>query len=505
MKRVFRPAPAAARGISTPALLSITALAALAAVAVAALLVNINERKQEGKVTTTRLVEVTQDTTDPARWGVNWPKQYDAYLLTAQTTRTRFGGHGGSEALPQEKIDRDPWLKRMFLGYAFSIDYRDQRGHAYMLKDQEDTQRQTKPQTGSCLHCHAAVIPLYKELGGGDVIKGFEATYKMPYKELNKKLHDMGHAQTVSCPDCHDATTMKLIVTRPAFLQGIERLANSDAPTPFAPSIERWRAAGKAQPYDPNKEATRNEMRTFVCAQCHIEYYCSSAMKLTAPWGKGLNVDQIEVFWNETKMPDGGRFFDYRHAETGAAILKAQHPEFELWSQGVHARSGVACADCHMPYARDGATKVSDHWVRSPLLNVNRACQPCHKQAEDEIKARVDLIQQRNFDLMQRGGVAITALMDAVLQARREGATEQQLAAALELQRKAQWRLDFIAAENSMGFHAPQESARVLGEAIDFARQGELAALRRGAVPVVKTAQAQVPAGIVPTAATTAK
>jgi nitrite reductase (cytochrome c-552) len=145
--------------------------------------------------------------------------------------------------------------------------------------------------------------------------------------------------------------------------------------------------------------------------------------------------------------------------------------------------------------------------VRSPLLNINRACQSCHKMSEEEIKARVEQIQQRNYDLLQRGGVAITALMDAIVQAKKDGASAEELNAALELQRKAQWRLDFIAAENSMGFHAPQESARVLAEAIDFARQGELAALRRGAGPVVKQAQASTPApaAIVPTAATAAK
>ena len=496
MKSRFRQIAVTQSGASTPVLLAGMAVAAVVTAALAAFLVNIYERKQEARVTTTRLVEVTRDTTDPAKWGVNWPKQYDSYLLTAQSTRTRFGGHGGSEALPQQKIDKDPWLKRMFLGYAFSIDYRDRRGHAYMLKDQEDTQRQTKPQTGSCLHCHGSVMPLYRKLGDGDAIKGFEMTYKIAYKDLNKQLHDMGHGHSVSCPDCHDPKTMQLIVTRPAFLQGIERLANSDTATPFAPSIERWRAAGKAKPYDPNTDATRGEMRTFVCAQCHIEYYCSSAMKLTAPWGKGMSAEQIETFWNQTKMPDGGRFFDYKHAETGAAILKAQHPEFELWSQGVHARSGVACADCHMPYGRDGATKVSDHWVRSPLLNVSRACQPCHKQSEDELKVRVDLIQTRNFDLLQRGGVAITALMDAVLAAKAEGATPEQLNAALELQRRAQWRLDFIAAENSMGFHAPQEAAKVLGEALDYARQGELAALRFRKPAKVAEAPAPAPAKV---------
>jgi nitrite reductase (cytochrome c-552) len=456
----------------------IAALVAVAAAAVTALLINIFERKSEARDPYVRLTEVTDDTTDPAKWGINWPKQYGTYLLTAQTTRTRFGGHGGSEAMPEEKIERDPWLKRMFLGYAFSIDYRDRRGHAYMLQDQEATKRIGKPQSGSCLHCHAAVMPLYRELGNGDAAKGLEASYKFSYQELSRKLHDSGHAHPVTCSDCHDAKTMQLRVTRPGFIEGIQILAKSEVPVPFAPSIERWRAGDKAVPYNPNAEASRTEMRSYVCGQCHVEYYCATQMKLTFPWGKGLRAGEQEQFWNETKFPDGNRFFDYKHAETGAPILKAQHPEFELWSQGIHARSGVACADCHMPYQRDGATKVSDHWVRSPLLNINSACQTCHRQPEHEIKARVDAIQTRNFELMQRGGVAIVALIDAIVAAKKEGATDAQLQPALELQRKAQWRLDFIAAENSMGFHAPQEAAMVLGEALDYARQGEVAAAR---------------------------
>ena len=458
-------------------ILTIVAVATAVAV-VTALLVNIVQRKSEARNPYVRLTEVTEDTTDPKVWGINWPKQYDSYLLTAQTTRTRFGGHGGSEALPEEKIARDPWLKRMFLGYAFSIDYRDRRGHAYMLADQEATQRLTKPQTGSCLHCHAAVMPLYRELGQGDAAKGLAASYKFSYQDLNKKLHASGHAHPVTCVDCHDPKTMQLRVTRPGFIEGIRMLAASDAPVAHLPSIQRWREGDKSRPYDPNGDASRTEMRSYVCGQCHVEYYCSSQMPLTFPWGKGLRAGDQEKFWNETKFADGTRFFDYKHAETGAPILKAQHPEFELWSQGVHARAGVACADCHMPYRRDGAAKISDHWVRSPLLNINSACQTCHRVPEEEIKARVDAIQTRNFELMQRGGVAIVALIDAIVGAKKEGATDAQLQTALELQRKAQWRLDFIAAENSMGFHAPQEAAMVLGEALDYARQGEVAASR---------------------------
>jgi len=218
------------KGWSLLGVIALVLVVGAATAAVTALLMNISERKNEAKTPFVRLVEVDEDTTDPAKWGVNWPKQYDSYQRTAIATRTRFGGHGGSEAMPDEKIERDPWLKRMFLGYAFSIDYRDRRGHAYMLADQEATQRLTKPQSGSCLHCHASIMPLYRELGGGDAMKGFEESYKFSYQDLNKKLHESGHGHPVSCVDCHDPKTMQLRVTRPGFINGIQALAASDAP-----------------------------------------------------------------------------------------------------------------------------------------------------------------------------------------------------------------------------------------------------------------------------------
>lgn len=456
----------------------VVVVVAVGALAIAALMANISERKAETKNRYVRLVEVTEDTTDPAEWGKNWPKQYDGYKRTAISTKTRYGGHGGSEALPEQKIERDPWLKRMFLGYAFSIDYRDRRGHAFMLTDQETTERLTKPQSGSCMHCHASIMPVYRELGDGDAMAGMKKTHAMAYEDLNKMVHDMGHGHSVSCVDCHDPDSMAIRVTRPGFIEGIQKLASSDAPVPAIPSIDIWRQGSKKTPYDPNKDATRNEMRSFVCGQCHVEYYCSSDFPLTFPWGNGLAMEDLEQEWDETKLSSGERFYDYKHKETGAEILKAQHPEFELWSQGIHARSGVSCSDCHMPYMRDGASKISDHWVRSPLLNVNRACQVCHHSSEQEILDRVDSIQGKNYDLLQRGGAALMGLLDAVAEAKKAGATPEQLKPALEFQRKAQWRLDYIAAENSMGFHAPQEAARILAEAADYARQGQIEAMK---------------------------
>ena len=448
--------------------------AAVVAALVTALLINVFERKQEAKQPYVRVVEVTEETTDPKVWAKNWPQQYDSYKRTAESTRTRFGGHGGSEALPEQKIERDPWLKRMFGGYAFAIDYRDRRGHAYMLSDQEQTERvRKKPQPGACLHCHASIIPTYRKAGGGDVMKGFELISGLSYQQAHAKLVEEGHAHPVSCVDCHDPDSMQLRATRPGFINGIAALAASKEPVPHLPSIERWRQGDRQKPYDPNVDASRQEMRSFVCGQCHVEYHFPGENKVvTYPWHNGLKVEQIEAHY------DSSGWTDYKQAETGAPILKAQHPEFELWSQGVHARSGVSCADCHMPYQRVGATKVSDHWVRSPLLNINRACQTCHRYPEEEIKARVDAIQLRNFELMQRAGTALMSMMDATAAAKKDGVADSELTGALDMQRKAQWRLDFVAAENSMGFHAPQEAARILAESIDYARQGEALAQR---------------------------
>jgi nitrite reductase (cytochrome c-552) len=459
---------------------------ALLTALVSALLTNIFQHKQEAKSPYIRFVNVTEETTDPAPWGVNWPREFDTYKLTSMTSRTRFGGHGGSEALPREKADQSPWLSRAFAGYAFALDYRDRRGHAYMLSDQEMTRRVTeRAQPGSCLHCHSSVIPTYRRLGEGDVMKGFEAMCRLTYAQAHDEVVKTGSlnpviegavqsarhvpgAHPVSCVDCHDPGTMQLRVTRPGFLRGIAALMAH---------------LGKPD-YDPNRDATRQEMRSFVCAQCHVEYYCGPKTTLFYPWNNGLKVEEIEAFYDQFRFPpeagekEGPRFYDWKHAESGAELLKAQHPEFELYSQGVHAKSGVACADCHMPYERQGATKVSDHWVRSPLLNIARACQPCHAVPEEELKLRAETIQSRNAALLERGGAALLEMLDAIKDARDAGAKDEQLAPARELHRKAQWRLDFIAAENSMGFHAPQEAARVLAEAIDYARQAEIRALQ---------------------------
>lgn len=437
----------------------------------ASLLMNIRERQEEGRQHFFQLVELTEDTIDPEIWKKNFPSQYDGYIRTVDMVRTR---HGGSEAFSgvegaPSKLEQDPRLVRLYSGYAFSIDFREKRGHAYMLSDQ-DVSKRTKEfkQPGACLHCHSSVVPAYRKEGDGDIWKGFEKLCAMPLAEARTLV-----THPVACIDCHDPKTVELRVKRPAFLKGIQVLAESDDPLTHLPSINTWRKSKRETPYDPNTMATRQEMRSFVCAQCHVEYYFKGDGKLlTYPWHKGLKVEQIEGYYDEVG------FKDWLHKETGAPVLKAQHPEFEMWNQGVHARSGVSCADCHMAYKREGAVKISDHHVRSPMLNVNRACQTCHRFSEEEIKSRVEAIQGRTRGLLVRAEEALMELFDALKDVKAGGATAEQLKEVYALQRKAQWRLDFVLSENSFGFHAPQESARILGEAIDFARQAQIKVLQ---------------------------
>jgi nitrite reductase (cytochrome c-552) len=401
----------------------------------AALLMNIQQRKAEAVEYPLRVVEIAENELDPAVWGQNFPRQYNTFVKTQEDgVETPYGG-----SKVYSKLERYPALVRIWAGYAFSKDHNEERGHYYAQIDQANTQRvQIVSQPGACANCHAAETPgLIAEMG-------WEEFNHTPYNDLVDKLH-LGS----SCADCHDPQTMNLRITRPALLNALEERGIDIA------------------------QATRQEMRTYVCAQCHVEYYFEGENKvLTFPWDNGLNIDQIDAYYTE----EG--FNDWTHAETNAPMIKIQHPEYEMWSSGLHAASGVSCADCHMPYVRDGAVKVSDHHLRSPLTNLANACQTCHQQDEETLRQRVLTIQNRTAELLRLSEEAIVEAIDAIAAAQAAGATDEQLEAARYLQRRASLRWDFVSSENSTGFHSPQESARILAMSIDLARQAQLEAER---------------------------
>ena len=439
-------------------LIAIVAVTALVTVAITALLVNIFERKQEARNPFYRVVEIDDNTEDPAIWGKNFPLHYDMYKRTTDQVRTRYGGSEAVRHLPtqvdprsvvaQSKLQDDPRLVTMWAGYPFATDFREERGHAYMLDDQRYTRRVTEfKQPGTCLNCHASTYVTMKQLGGGDIFKGFEQINHMTYNEATQKVK-----HPVACIDCHDPATMQLRISRPAFMEG----------------IRAFKASQGVENYDVNKQASAQEMRSYVCGQCHVEYYFKGDEKrLTFPWEGGLTVDAALAYYDKVGHKD------FVHKMTGAPALKAQHPEFEMFNQGVHAKSGVACADCHMPYRREGGMKISDHHVRSPLLNINRACQGCHHFSEDEMKNRVETIQAR---FAHARDVAMDAVVELIkdMEANQGKVAEADLNAARNQQRKAQFFVDYVEAENSMGFHASGEALRILNDASDAARLGQL-------------------------------
>jgi nitrite reductase (cytochrome c-552) len=400
---------------------------------IAFLLTNIQTHKNEEVEYPLKTVAIAENELDPAVWGQNFPREYDSFKKTEiDGVETPYGG-----SKSYSKLEKYPVLKTLWAGYAFSKDYNEERGHAYALIDQKNTKRQDAvKQPGACANCHAGEAPQLIEQ------MGWEKFNSTPYKEISGTLHTGS-----TCADCHEPNTMELRITRPAF-----------------------KNAMAARGIDLSK-ATRQEMRTYVCAQCHVEYYFKGDKKeLTFPWEKGLQIENIQEYY------DSYEFKDWQHKETNAPMLKMQHPDYELYSTGIHARSGVACADCHMPYMREGAVKVSDHWVRSPLENINNACGTCHKQDEQELKDRVLLIQNNTAELLRKTEAALQDAINATVAAQNAGATDDQLKEARNLHRDAQMRWDFIFSENSTGFHSPQEAARVLANAIDMARQAQLSA-----------------------------
>ncbi len=426
-------------------------------VAIGYLATDIAEKKAEEKHPFFNVVEIGPLTEDPAIWGRNYPFQYESYLKTVDMVRTR---HGGSEAVPQVPSEADPRsyvaksklederLKTIWAGYPFAIDNRKKRGHAYMLLDQIHTERvKVTAQPGTCLNCHASTYVTMMKLGDGDLFKGFEVMNQSPYEKVSKMV-----SHPVSCIDCHDTQTMALRITRPAFIEGIREYKKSQGVTR----------------YDVQTDATRQEMRTFVCAQCHVEYYFKGKEKrLVYPWSEGIRADDMLAYYEKNPHTD------WVHEKTGTKALKAQHPEFEMWTQGAHAKAGVSCVDCHMPYERKGAMKVTNHHVRSPLLNVKNACLTCHQVSEDEMLERVHLIQSRHLEMRDKVMDALVELINDLEQARKNGLSEKSLAQAQQLHREAQFIIDYVEAENSGGFHAPQEAARIMVLSLDKIRKAQ--------------------------------
>ena len=408
---------------------------------------SIINRKSEAKYKYVPNVEIGENEPRNEEWGKNYPREYQSYLQTADTSFTSY--QGGSSM--RDMLAEDPRLVVLWAGYGFSRDYTQGRGHYYAIDDIHNSLRTGSPENkedgpmpATCWACKGPDVPrLMDEHGIGEFYSGTWA------ENVSEVVNPIG------CADCHDPGNMKLRITRPAL-------------------VEAFQAMGK----DINK-STHQEMRSLVCAQCHVEYYFDKNKPghegtnyLTLPWDNGFTFEDMEKYYDDIG------FSDWTHSISKAPMLKAQHPDYEIFLTGVHADRGVSCADCHMPYKSEGGQKFTDHHLQSPLNNVANSCQVCHREETAKLIANV-------YDRQRKAAENRIKLEDLLVKAHIEagkawelGATDEQMKDVLTSIRHAQWRWDYSAASHGASFHSPVEVGRVLGSGLAEAQEARVKLVR---------------------------
>ncbi|EAX46312.1 Nitrite reductase (cytochrome; ammonia-forming) [Thermosinus carboxydivorans Nor1] len=378
---------------------------------------------------TVKLTPIPQGEYDPAVWGKYYGLEYQTWLKNKEMAPSPTG-YGGS--VKEQKSVKQTALPHNFKGYPFEKDYTEDRGHPYSLEDLRTSHRIGPTSKGSCITCKTPQIEqFYKEMGWG-----------YTQRPLSELLDRSQHP--VSCGNCHNPETMALRVINPAFIEGQARRG-----------------------IDVTK-ASREEMRSYVCGQCHAEYYfVPGTFQVVFPWDKGLTPSAMYEYYSANP---NNFTQDWQHADSKAPMLKAQHPDFEEWQNGTHGKAGVSCADCHMPYMRQQGRKYTSHWVTSPLKHLNEACSTCHNEGPEWLFERVKTIQDNVWQLQHLAEQKVSRAHTAIKKASETANVNQtELANARELVRKAQWYWDYVAAANSMGFHNSVQELNTLGQAIDFA------------------------------------
>lgn len=363
-----------------------------------------------------------------------YPLQYNSYMKNKMGGATPTG-YGGSD-VGLSILEQEPEAVYLWKGYKFSLQYDVPRGHTYAGEDILNSKRRPG-QKGSCVTCKSPYTydVFYKDMGWGYATKSFD--------ELAEQIPADGW---FGCATCHDPETMQLRVYNPAFIEAMERRG-----------------------IDVSK-ATNNEMRSYVCGQCHVEYHFRAEDgRVNFPWDFGLTAEDAFQYYQSDKA--GGFKQDWVHPDSKTPMLKAQHPDFETWSTSVHADAGVTCIDCHMPYMRENGQKYTSHWMTSPLKTVEESCRKCHDESAETLIARVKTIHDNTFKLQRIAGQTCEQAHKTIAAAMAAGATDEQLQQARLQLREAQFYWDMIEAENGVGFHNPDQCMRVLGLSIDLAHK----------------------------------
>lgn len=399
---------------------------------------SVTERRAEiATLFNNKKVEITGINPHSEEWGLNYPREYNTWKMTQNMDfKSKHLGN-----VFQDVLEQRPEMVVLWAGYAFSRDYSAPRGHMHAIEDIRNSLRTGTPengegdlQPGTCWTCKSPDVPrLMHE-------KGIEEYYKAKWSEWGPEV-----VNPIGCADCHDPITMNLKITRPAL-------------------IEAFKNQGK-----DITQATPQEMRSLVCAQCHVEYFFTKEGKyLTFPWDGGMTVEAMEEYY------DNAEFTDWTHALSKAPMLKAQHPDYEIFLLGPHAQRGLSCADCHMPYMSEGGVKYSNHQIMSPLKNISNTCQTCHRDSEENLRNYVYQYQDKALEIRDRIEQELSKAHIMAKAAWDKGANDSEMANSLKLLRQAQWRWDFAVASHGASFHAPVETQRILAHSLDKTLQAQL-------------------------------
>ena len=375
-----------------------------------------------------------------------YPLQYNSYMKNKEAAPSPTG-YGGS--MPHVSyLEEQPEMLENFKGYKFAVQYDVARGHVWAGADQLNSQR-IPPQKGNCIVCKGSYMydKWYKEGGWEFASKPFaEAT--PPYTD---KDTIEGTEMYMNCATCHDPDTMQLRVYQQGFVASMARRG-----------------------IDVNN-ASHNDMRGYVCGQCHNEYYfMAEDGRVNHPFDNGFDPEDELQFYQSGQA--GAFQGDWKHPDSGAMMLKSQHPEFENWVTSVHHDAGVTCVDCHMPYMRENGQKYTSHWMTSPLKTVEQSCLKCHDESPETLIARVKTIHDNTFKLQRIAGQTCAQAHLTIQAAAASGATDEQLAEARLLIREGQWFWDWACAENSYGFHNTDKLMKSFALSIDRANKAMAAA-----------------------------
>jgi hypothetical protein len=399
----------------------------------------MQRRAEVASIFANKKVEIAPQEARNALFQPNYPREYETWLQTADTSfSSEFNGNK-----PVDVLAKRPEMVIFWAGYSFSRDYSAPRGHYYAIQDMLHTLRTGSPgvdgmddiQPATCWTCKGPDVPrMMQALGVG-------AFYNQKWSAMGSEI-----VNPIGCADCHDTETMDLRISRPALVEVFKRMGKDIT------------------------KATHQEMRSLVCAQCHVEYYFRKEDNyLTFPWDKGTSMEDVEKYYDEMD------YYDYIHAISKTPILKAQHPDFEIAQRGIHAQRGVACADCHMPYMSQGGMKFSDHHIQSPLNYIDRTCQVCHRESEEVLRKNVYDRQRMANEIRNKLEKELAAAHIEAKFAWDKGATEAVMKPVLRYIRQAQWRWDYGVASHGASFHAPQEVTRILSNGLERALQARLA------------------------------